>query len=86
MKFPNFYEHYFSRTPPWLLLYSETILSILAMRILMLILEHSLWLQLIYFLNTIPFWFLDTYFNGTLTLANYFRVLQNLLFLFYHQK
>ena len=34
-----------------------------------------MYLQLIYFLNTIPFWFVERIFliDGTLTLANYFQ-------------
>ena len=37
----------------WLLLYSVTTLLILAMRILILMLEDSMWLQRIYFLTAI---------------------------------
>ena len=49
--------------------------SILTMEILMLVLEGSMYLQLIYFLNTIPFWFTERIFliDGTFTLANYFQ-------------
>ena len=47
----------------WLLLYSVWILSILAMIILILILEDSMWLQLIYFSNTISFWFVECFFR-----------------------
>ena len=51
------------------------------MRILMLLLKDPMWVHLIYFLNIISFWFLECLFSidGTLKLANYFRVLQNLL-------
>ena len=58
-----------------LLLYSPRTFLILAMKILMLVLEDSMNLQLIYFLNTIPFWFAERIFliDGTLTLANYFQ-------------
>ena len=52
------------------------------MIILILILEDPMWLQLFYFLNTISFWFAECLLSidGTLTLANYFRVLQILMF------
>ena len=55
------------------------------MRILIFILEDTMWLQRIYFLNTISFWFVEYLFStdGTLTLANYFRVLQNSLCFLY---
>ena len=45
------------------------------MKILILVLEDSMYLQLIYFLNTIPFWFAVRIFliDGTLKLANYFQ-------------
>ena len=45
------------------------------MKMLILVLEDSMYLQLIYFLNTIPFWFAESIFliDGTLTLANYFQ-------------
>ena len=45
------------------------------MKILILVLEDSMYLQLIYFLNTIPFWFAERIFliDETLTLANYFH-------------
>ena len=58
-----------------LLLYSPRTFLILAMKILMLVLEDSMNLHLIYFLNTIPFWFAERIFliDGTLTLANYFQ-------------
>ena len=54
-------------------MYSARTLSILAMRTLILILEDSMWLQLIYFLNIISFWFVECLFqiDGTPTLANY---------------
>ena len=56
------------------------------MGILTLILEEPMWLQLIYFLKTISFWFVECLFSidGTLTSANYFRVSQNLLCFLYH--
>ena len=45
------------------------------MKIFILLLEDSMYLQLIYFLNTILFWFVECLFliDGTLTLANYFQ-------------
>ena len=57
------------------------------MRILMLILAEPTWLQLIYFLNSISFWFVECFFSidGALKLAYYFRVLQNLLFFLPHK-
>ena len=56
-----------------LLMYSASTLSILAMRALILMLENSMWLRLIYFLNIISFWFVEYLFklDGTFTLANY---------------
>ena len=53
-------------------MYSARTLSILAMRTLILILEDSMWLQLIYFLNIISFSFVECLFpiDGTLRLAN----------------
>ena len=47
-------------------------LSILVMRTLILILEDSMWLQLIYFLNISPFWFVECLFpiDETRALAN----------------
>ena len=57
------------------------------MRILIIILAEPMWLQLIYFLNAISFWFVECFFSidGTLKLAYYFRVLQNLLFFLPHK-
>ena len=61
--------------PRRLLLYSPRTFSLLAMKILILVLKDSVYLQLIYFLNTIPFWFAERIFlvDGTLTIANYFQ-------------
>ena len=57
----------------WLLMYSANTLSILAMRTLILIMEDSMWLQLVYLLNEISFCFVECLFqvDGALTLANY---------------
>ena len=66
----------FYRTPPPAAsVFSSRTFSILAMKILILVLEDPMYLQLIYFLNTIPFWFAERIFliDGTLTLANYFQ-------------
>ena len=76
VKFAKFLGTCFYRKPPHrMLLYSPRTFSILAMKILILVLEGSMYLQLIYFLNTIPFWFAERIFliDGTLTLANYFK-------------
>ena len=82
VKFAKFLGTCFYRTPPTppppprrLLLYSPRPFSILAMKILILVLEDSMYLQLIYFLNTIPLSFAERIFliDGTLTLANYFQ-------------
>ena len=56
------------------------------MRIFTLILEEPMWLQLIYFLKSISFWFVEWLFSidGTLASANYYRVSQNLLCFLYH--
>ena len=45
------------------------------MKILILVLEGSMYMQLMYFLNKIPFWFAERIFliDGTLKLANYFQ-------------
>ena len=57
------------------------------MKILILVLEDSMYLQLMYFLNTVSFWFAECLFliDGTLTLANYFQNVTEftLRFLFY---
>ena len=55
VKFANFLWIFFYRTPLVAALYSVRTLSILAMRILILILEDSMWLQVIYLLNAISF-------------------------------
>ena len=75
VKFAKFFGTSFYRTPRRLLLYSPRTFSILAMKILILVLEDSIYLQLIYFLNTIPFCFAERIFliDRTLTLANYFQ-------------
>ena len=80
VKFAKFLATCFYRTPPpphhhRLLLYSPRTFLILAMKILILVREDSMYLQLVYFLNTIPFWFAERIFliDGTLTLANYFQ-------------
>ena len=65
----NFFEHLFIEHLRWLLLYSIRTSLILAMRILILIQEDLMWLQLIYFLHSISFWFVECLFpiDGTLT-------------------
>ena len=61
--------------PRWRLLYSARTSSILTLRILIRVLEDSMYLQLFYFLNTISFWFVECLFliDGTLKLANYLK-------------
>ena len=76
VKFAKFLATCFYRTPPHrLLLYSPRTFLILPMNILIPVLEDSVYLQFVYFLNTIPFWFVERIFliDGTLTLANYFQ-------------
>ena len=75
VKFAKFLGTSFYRAPRLLLLYSPRTFSILAMKIIILVLEDSMYLQLIYFLNIIPFWFTEHNFliDGTLSLANYFQ-------------
>ena len=57
------------------------------MKILILVLEDSMYLQLIYFLNTIPFWFAERIFliDGTLTLANYFQSVTEFTLRFFYR-
>ena len=76
VKFTKFFGTSFYRTPrPAASVFSSRTFSILAMKILILVLEDPMYLQLIYFLNAIPFWFAESIFliDGTLTLANYFQ-------------
>ena len=75
VKFAKFFGTSFYRTPPPAAsVFSSRTFSISAKKILMLVLEDPMCLQLIYFLNTIPLWFAERIFliAGTLTLANYF--------------
>ena len=74
VKFAKFLWTPFYRTPP--VAASVFCKDFVNMRILILILEDPMWLQLIYFLNTISFWFVEflSSIDGTLTLGNYFRV------------
>ena len=67
-------------TSLWLHLYYVRTLSILAMRILILLIEDSTWLQLIYFLNAIWFGLWNVFSDWWGTYIDCFRVLQNLLF------
>ena len=76
VKFATFFGTSFYKTPPPAAsVFSSRTFSILAMKILILVLEDPMYLQLIYLLNTIPFWFPERIFliDGTLTLANYFQ-------------
>ena len=80
-KFSKFLQTpFFYRRPP--VAASVFCKDFVDMIILILILEDPMWLQLIYFLNTISFWFMEilSSIDETLKLANYSRVLQNFLY------
>ena len=50
--------------------------AILAMRIFIFMQENSMWVQLVYFLTAISFWFMECLFliDGTLTLTKIYGI------------